>query len=302
MRLLGTRASAIAALTVAISAIPAIPAVALSIALLLAAFLSAPALAQSFEDGRAAAQQGDPATAIAIWTPLAEAGNPEAQYWLAESFWGGWWGVPENLERRAYWHMRAAEQGHAPSFVQLGQMYELGHHFAQDDRAAAEWYTRAAETGDADGQYALAHFYQEGRGVPQDLVQAHILWESAAMQGHEAARNDLCATSGRLCNTCVTDPHTFEVRQLRQSDTMLLLQEQELMTASWAWDDAVIIEGQTYRKSGLPQVRVADVLEFFAFKDKVPFMIDIGDGPEPNVIYALYKGLDCEAQPYRAVF
>lgn len=275
---------------------------ALSIAVLLSALIAAPSLAQSFEDGQAAVQQGDPATAIAIWTPLAEAGNPEAQYWLAESFWGGWWGVPENLERRAFWHMQAAGQGHVPSFVQLGHMYALGHHFAQDHGAAAEWYARAAESGNADGQYALAHLYQEGRGGPQDLVQAHILWEKAAMQGHEAARLDLCATSGRLCNTCVADPHTFEVRQLRGSDPMSLLQEQELMTASWAWDDEVIINGRTWRKSGLPQVRTADALEYFAFKDKVPFMIDTEDGPEPSVIYALYKGLNCEVQPYRIVF
>ena len=101
---------------------PARRATAPSIALLLAAFLCAPAFAQSFEDGRAAAQQGDPATAIAIWTPLAEAGDPEAQYWLAESFWGGWWGLPENLERRAFWHMQCAWQGNFPSFIDLGGM------------------------------------------------------------------------------------------------------------------------------------------------------------------------------------
>src|SRR5690606_40429188 len=128
---------------------PARRATAPSIALLLAAFLCAPAFAQSVEDGRAAAQQGDPATAIAIWTPLAEAGDPEAQYWLAESFWGGWWGVPENLERRAFWHMQAAGQGHVPSYMQLRGMYAHEHHFTQDDDAAAEWYARAAEAGNA---------------------------------------------------------------------------------------------------------------------------------------------------------
>lgn len=172
---------------------------ALPIALLFAAFLCASSLAQSFKDGRTAAQQGDPATAIAIWTPLAEAGDAEAQYWLAESFWGGWWGVPENLERRAYWHMRAAEQGHAPSFVQLGRMYELGHRFAQDDRAAAEWYTRAAEAGNADGKYALGHSYYEGRGVPRDFGKAYVLWQQALAQGHEGARLDLCTEVVDFC-------------------------------------------------------------------------------------------------------
>jgi TPR repeat protein len=276
---------------------------ALSIGVLLSVLLSAaPAFAQNFEDGRAAAQQGDPATAIAIWTPLAEAGDPEAQYWLAESFWGGWWGVPENLERRAFWHMQAAGQGHVPSYVQLGRMYELGHHFAQDDLAAVEWYTRAAEAGNADGQYALAFFYQDGRGAAQDLERAHVLWETATLQGHEGARHELCERSGRFCNTCVADPQTFEIRQLRESDPMSFLEQQELMTASWAWDDNITIEGKTYRKSGLPQVRTFDVLEFFAFKDKVPFMIETGDGSEPSVIWALYKGMTCEVQPYWLVF
>lgn len=175
-------------------------AMALPIALLFTAFLCAPSLAQSFEDGRAAAQRGDPATAIAIWTPLAEAGHAEAKYWLAESFWGGWWGVPENLDKRAYWHMRAAKQGHAPSFVQLGRMYELGHHFTKDERAAAEWYARAAEAGNADGQYALGHFYYKGRGVPRDIDRAYGLWRQAAAQGHEGARHDLCAEIANFCD------------------------------------------------------------------------------------------------------
>lgn len=155
--------------------------------------------AQSFEDGLAAAQQGDPVTAIAIWTPLAESGQPEAQFWLAESFWGGWWGGTENLERRAHWHMRAAEQGYAPSFVKLGHMYADGHHFAKDDEAAARWYVRAAEADNADGQYALGNSYFNGNGVTLDRRKAYGLWRQAAAQGHEGARLALCEETTDLC-------------------------------------------------------------------------------------------------------
>ena len=172
---------------------------ALPIAIVLSSILAASALAQSFEDGQAAAQQGDPSTAIAIWTPLAEAEHPEAQYWLAESFWGGWWGVPEDLEQVAFWHLRAAEQGHAPSFVKLGHLYGLGHHFAQDDGAAAEWFARAAAAGNADGQYHLAVSYFYGRDVPRDPERAYRLWRQAAAQGNEGARIRLCEDLGELC-------------------------------------------------------------------------------------------------------
>lgn len=165
----------------------------------LALYSAAPALGQSFEDGRAAAQQGDPATAIAIWTPLAEAGHPEAQYWLAESFWGGWWGGAQNLEQVAFWHLRAAEQGHAPSFVKLGHLYGLGHHFAQNESTAAEWFARAAEVGNSDGQYHLAFSYFYGRGTPLDPERAYSLWRQAATQGNEGARIRLCEDLGELC-------------------------------------------------------------------------------------------------------
>jgi TPR repeat protein len=163
------------------------------------AFTPFAASAQSFEDGLAAARQGDPATAIAVWAPLAEAGHPQAQYWLAESFWGGWWGGTEDLERRAFWHRRAADQGHVPSFVKLGDMYALGHHVAQDSREAAAWYARAAEAGDADGRYALGSAYLHGQGVPVDPRRAFSLWRQAAAQGHEGARIELCRETGEAC-------------------------------------------------------------------------------------------------------
>ncbi len=134
--------------------------------LLLLALLGSgvPALAQSVADGEVAAQQGDPARAIEIWTPLAEAGDPQAQYWLAESHWGGWWGGPEALDQVGYWHTQAAEQGYVPSFVKLGGMYQNGWHFAQDNVRSTDWYHRAAEAGNADGQYFLGDaFYSVSR-------------------------------------------------------------------------------------------------------------------------------------------
>jgi TPR repeat protein len=163
------------------------------------AFLPVAAVAQSFEDGLAAAQQGDPATAIAVWTPLAQAGDPRAQYWLAESFWGGWWGGTEDLERRAFWHRRAADQGHVPSFVKLGDMYTYGQHVTQDLREAAAWYARAADAANADGRYALGSAYLYGQGVPADRQRAFALWRQAAAQGHEGARIELCREAGEGC-------------------------------------------------------------------------------------------------------
>lgn len=158
-----------------------------------------PVLSQTVADGIAAAQAGDPAAAIAIFRPLAEAGDPVAQYWLAESYWGGWWGGVEDLAARALWHGRAAAQGHAPSMVELGHMHALGHHLPQDDAAAARLYAQAARLGNADALHALGNAYAAGTGVPQDAANAHSLWRQAADRGHEGARLALCAVSADIC-------------------------------------------------------------------------------------------------------
>lgn len=175
------------------------PKAALVAALTASMLFTTPALGASFEEGRAAASEGDPARAISIWKPLAEAGHAEAQYWLAQTHWGGWWGVPEDLEQVAKWLLRAAEQKHSPAFVDLGNMHAEGWHFARDDVAAAAWFRRAAEAENADGQYYLGHAYLEGRGVPRDPDEAMRLWRLSHAGGHEGAGMDLCAEFAENC-------------------------------------------------------------------------------------------------------
>lgn len=166
---------------------------------LLLMLAGSPALPKSAADGTAAAQEGDPARAIAIWRPLAEAGNPEAQYWLAQSHRGGWWGVPEDLAQVAFWHGEAARQGHVPSYVQLGRLHDTGVPFRQDHLAAATWFARVALAGNAEGQYEWAILMLRGQGVARDVERGQSLLQAAAAQGHDAARAALCAEVAHRC-------------------------------------------------------------------------------------------------------
>ena len=85
--------------------------------------------------GVAAYKQGDFATAVHEFVPLAQHGHAEAQFYLGAMYSKGW-GVP------------------------------------QDDTAAAQWYRRAATQGLAEAQFNLGWMSIRGVGVPQDLVQA----------------------------------------------------------------------------------------------------------------------------------
>jgi hypothetical protein len=104
--------------------------------------LTAPAWA-GWDEGQAAYQRGDYATALHEWRPLAEQGDAAAQN-------------------------------------NLGVMYYKGEGVPQDYAKAVKWFRKTAEQGNADAQYSLGLMYDEGLGVPQDYAQAHMWYNLAA--------------------------------------------------------------------------------------------------------------------------
>ncbi len=136
------------------------------------------------EDGRAAYQRGDYATAMRLLRPLAEAGDAGAQTDV------GWMvangrGAPQDYAQALAWRRKAADQGNATAEFSLGIMYQEGQGAPQDFAQAALWTRRAADRGHAGAQLSLGLMYREGQGAPQDTVQAHM-WFNLASRGTKA--------------------------------------------------------------------------------------------------------------------
>jgi TPR repeat protein len=110
------------------------------------------------EDGRAAYEKGDYATAMRLLRPLAEQGDARAQFNLGIMYSEGQ-GVPQDYGTAVGWYRKAAEHGHASAQFNLGIMYAEGHGVPQDYGTAVGWYRKAAEQGDADAQYNLGIMY-----------------------------------------------------------------------------------------------------------------------------------------------
>ena len=144
------------------------------------------AWAGDFEEGFAAAQKGDFATALRLWKPLAEQGNSSAQYNLGLMYDNGR-GVAQDYKTAVKWYTLAAEQGFAPAQVNLGLMYDNGQGVAQDYKTAVKWYTLAAEQGLASAQSLLGMMYETGKGVAQDDVKAYTWFNIAAIDGDQDA-------------------------------------------------------------------------------------------------------------------
>ncbi len=136
-----------------------------------------------YEAGEEAYQRGDYATALTEFRPLAQQGDPRAQYHLGVIY-SNAQGVAQDYAEALYWYRLAAEQGYADAQYNLGGMYLDARDYAE----AGRWYRQAAEQGDVRAQFRLSVMYREGQGVPQDYVQAHLWFSLAAAQGHEDAR------------------------------------------------------------------------------------------------------------------
>lgn len=111
------------------------------------------------------------AVAVQSLSPLADQGNPEAQYRVAIMAQNGL-GMTVN-ELLAFKYMKAAaESGLALAQHGLGFMYKEGECVARNSGKAAEWFRKSAEQGMAGSQTTLAMMYERGDGVEKDPEEA----------------------------------------------------------------------------------------------------------------------------------
>jgi TPR repeat protein len=96
--------------------------------------------------------------------------------------------MPRPAKDHIDWYKRAAEAGNAFAPFELGKLYIRGVGVERDPARAAHWLAAAARDGDlADAQYALGVMYERGIGVKKSLVDATLLYQSAADQGYVLA-------------------------------------------------------------------------------------------------------------------
>src|SRR6195256_2790773 len=134
-------------------------------ALFVISLLLSPAVAVAgLKEGYAALSKKDYVTAANEYRPLAERGDPEAQYRIGRMYEFGN-GYAQDKAQGIAWVRKAAAQGHADAEQELGVVYATGDGVKQDDAQAVAWFRKAAEHGDATAQYNLGLLYAKGQGV-----------------------------------------------------------------------------------------------------------------------------------------
>jgi len=85
-------------------------------------------------------------------TPLAQKGDPEAQYYLGQMS-AHSLGGPRDPAMAEHWYRASAEQGYADSQYQLGLLLAGGQGVAKDENAALAWLRKAADQGHPQAEF-----------------------------------------------------------------------------------------------------------------------------------------------------
>ena len=88
-------------------------------------------------------------------------------------------GVPQDYKQAIEWYIKAADQGHASSQFNLGNMYANGRGVSQDYTQAVVWYTKSAEQGNASAQYSLGLMYTNGLCSPSLVFRSRCVLADA---------------------------------------------------------------------------------------------------------------------------
>jgi uncharacterized protein len=115
--------------------------------------------------------------AVRIWRPLADRGDADAQYNIAQAYFLGR-GVPQNMVLAEQWYERAAGQGHPEATANYGLLlFQNGRR-----QEAIPYITSAAEAGDPRAQYVLGTALFNGDLIARDAPRAYALMSRAAAQ------------------------------------------------------------------------------------------------------------------------
>jgi uncharacterized protein len=132
------------------------------------------------KEGAIAYSRGDFATALRELKPLAEQGQPLAQYLVGVSQVNA---KPPlgNVGEGEDWLKKAAGQGQIAAMRYLGEL----NLFAKKDRAEARrWLLQAADRGDAEAQHLMAIYLLDGPEADASRGEAYMWLHLAAERGH----------------------------------------------------------------------------------------------------------------------
>ena len=157
---------------------------------------------------------------IQRWLPLAQQGQPEAQYYVARIYANGMSGVEVDYGRAAEWYQRAADQNYTSAIQELGYLYERGLGVRQDSMLALNLQRKAAGLGEELDYASKITAAEEEAARQVASLSEQLNASNAELQGMRAQLQD-------------TTNKVFRTRtELARSESEILDLREELAAAN----------------------------------------------------------------------
>lgn len=193
------------------------------------------------------------ATALKVWLPKAQEGDPQAQTYVGEIFEKGL-GIQPDYQAAHHWYRQAAEKGYAPAMINLGFLYEKGLGVPQDPIAALNWYRKASGLDQTDLAFAAsveiynrkmeelqkeaAQYRQQAAGLKEQLLSLQREYQKT-LSSLRRARGEADASRReverlrRMLESPPTQPSSQESGELKQrlEQQLATLREKERQVA-----------------------------------------------------------------------
>lgn len=143
-----------------------------------------------FSEGKKAYDTKRYEDALKEFLPLAEKGNPEAQFYIGVLYYYGY-AVSQDWQLAFEWFEKAARQKDVRGLYQASLLI-LNQKVRQDDQAQAlMWLSEAAEGNYVPAQATLGYLYLLGNKIAKDCRRAKNLLEAAAFANDVSAQKYL---------------------------------------------------------------------------------------------------------------
>lgn len=110
------------------------------------------------------------ATALKIWLPQAQEGDPAAQAYVGEIYEKGL-GVEADYSLALQWYQKAAAQGYSRAQINLGYLYEAGLGVPRDLTMAMNWYRKASGLTGGDLEFVSSIEAAQRQAVKEEAAK-----------------------------------------------------------------------------------------------------------------------------------
>lgn len=122
-----------------------------------------------------------------LLSPIAEAGDMNAQYELSNLYYNGK-GVGKDLSKSADWAEKSANKGHPGAQYMMGGFSLLGQVLPRNPEKAARWFRLAADQGHREAQFSLGMCYLTADASQEDQDTGLHWLEKASGAGSSSAK------------------------------------------------------------------------------------------------------------------